>query len=84
MKLYEKSDEGYNIRHSKAEDENMIKCQVSESAKCNFLELVNLAIHRLGNLHIDQCLCHTGGQIQVITAGIGVYKVCPDIQVNTK
>ncbi|CAI2358857.1 unnamed protein product [Moneuplotes crassus] len=61
--------------------ENMIKCEVSTSSYSNFLEAVNLGMR---HLHLDQSTKHVGAQIMIISAGKGVYKVCPDIAIPTR
>lgn len=60
---------------------NMVECELSYCANTNFLEAVNLAVK---HLHIDQSTKHVGAQILVLSAGTGVYRVCPDIAIPTR
>ena len=61
--------------------ENMLEWEISSSWTSNFLEAVNLSIR---HLHLDQSTKHVGSQIVVLSAGTGVYKVCPDIAIPTR
>lgn len=60
---------------------NLLEWELSFSANSNFLEAINLAIKPH---HIDQSTKHLGSQVIIVSAGTGVYKVCPDIAIPTR
>ena len=77
---------------SKVDDTNILKeqfikswslssCELSYSPNWNSLEAVNLWIKQT---HIDQSTWHFGSQLLIVSAGSGVYRVCPDIALPTR
>jgi DEP domain-containing protein 5 len=73
----------WNINGS-SNDEQSILSLPSDSYDGNFLEAINTTLNILDKHYMDRDLLRTGNSIVMISAGVGVFKVKPNISQITK
>ena len=74
-------DDLNNLKEQFIKSWNLASCELSYSPNWNTLEAINLC---LKPHHIDQSTWHFGSQMLIVSAGTGVYRVCPDIALPTR
>lgn len=68
----------------KTENHYMLECEVTECERQGILDEINISLFNLNNEDVDQNLKCTGHQLMIISAGIGVYRVNPEMMRPTK